>query len=44
MVDLLMDLNLVAEPAPGRFVLLPVVRDHAHRLLLATESKAELVA
>jgi DNA-binding SARP family transcriptional activator len=44
MVDLLMDLNLVAEPAPGRFVLLPVVRDHAHRLLLATETKAELVA
>jgi hypothetical protein len=42
MVDLLMDLNLVAEPAPGRFVLLPVVRDHA--LLLATESKADLVA
>ncbi|MEI8410777.1 MULTISPECIES: AfsR/SARP family transcriptional regulator [unclassified Kribbella] len=44
MVDLLMDLNLVAEPAPGRFVLQPVVRDHAHRLLHATESKAELVA
>ena len=44
MVDLRMDLNLVAEPAPGRFVLLPVARDHAHRLLLATESKAELVA
>jgi DNA-binding SARP family transcriptional activator len=47
MVDLLMDLNLVAEPAPGRFALLPVVREHAHSLLLATESKAskaELVA
>jgi hypothetical protein len=47
MVDLLMDLNLVAEPAPGRFVLLPVVREHAHSLLLTTESKAskaELVA
>jgi DNA-binding SARP family transcriptional activator len=44
MVDQLMDLNLVAEPAPGRFVLLPVVRDHAHRLLQATDAKAELVA
>ncbi|TCO43724.1 DNA-binding SARP family transcriptional activator [Kribbella antiqua] len=44
MVDLLMDLNLVAEPAPGRFALLPVARDHARQLLLATESKAELVA
>lgn len=44
MVDLLMDLNLVAEPAPGRFELLPVVRDHANQLLTATEPKAELVA
>ncbi|WP_433165215.1 BTAD domain-containing putative transcriptional regulator [Kribbella sp. CA-247076] len=44
MVDLLMDFNLVAEPAPGRFVLLPVARDHAHRLLLASGSEAELVA
>ncbi|WP_165555851.1 AfsR/SARP family transcriptional regulator [Kribbella pittospori] len=44
MVDQLMDLNLVAEPAPGRFVLLPVVRDHAQQLLVATEPKAELVA
>ncbi|WP_405063911.1 AfsR/SARP family transcriptional regulator [Kribbella sp. NBC_01505] len=47
MVDQLMDLNLVAESAPGRFELLPIARDHAYRLLLATEgrrTKAELVA
>ncbi|WP_350279216.1 AfsR/SARP family transcriptional regulator [Kribbella sp. HUAS MG21] len=44
MVDQLMDLNLVAEPAPGRFELLPVVRDHAGQLLVAAGPKAELVA
>jgi hypothetical protein len=47
MVDHLMDLNLVAESAPGRFELLPIVRDHAYRLLQATEGRrpaAELVA
>lgn len=44
MVDLLLDLNLLTEPAPGRFVLHPIVRDHAHQLLLATESEDELHA
>jgi hypothetical protein len=44
MVDQLMDLNLVAEPAPGRFELLPVARDHASQLLVAAGPKAELVA
>jgi hypothetical protein len=44
MIDRLMDLNLVAEPAPGRFELLPVVRDHASQLLEAAGPKAELVA
>ncbi len=38
MIDELLDQHLVSEPAPGRFSLHPVVRDHAHRLLLATES------
>ncbi|MEV5961932.1 AfsR/SARP family transcriptional regulator [Kribbella sp. NPDC051952] len=44
MIDRLMDLNLIAESAPGQFELLPLVRDHAHQLLTATEPKAELVA
>ncbi|MER7245885.1 AfsR/SARP family transcriptional regulator [Kribbella sp. NPDC000426] len=44
MVDVLMDHNLVTEPAPGRFELSPVVRDHASQLLIATGPKAELVA
>jgi DNA-binding SARP family transcriptional activator len=44
MIDQLMDLNLVAEPAPGRFEFLPIVRDHANQLLVATGPKAELVA
>ncbi|WP_165956504.1 AfsR/SARP family transcriptional regulator [Kribbella antibiotica] len=47
MVDQLMDLNLVAESAPGLFELLPIARDHAYRLLQATEGRrtiAELVA
>ncbi|GAA1689498.1 hypothetical protein GCM10009745_38290 [Kribbella yunnanensis] len=47
MVDRLLDLNLVVESAPGRFELLPIARDHAYRLLQATETrrvKAELVA
>jgi DNA-binding SARP family transcriptional activator len=38
MIDELLDQHLVSEPTPGRFSLHPVVRDHAHRLLLATES------
>ncbi|WUJ74613.1 AfsR/SARP family transcriptional regulator [Kribbella soli] len=44
MVDVLMDHNLVTEPAPGRFEVLPVVRDHANQLLITTGPKAELVA
>lgn len=44
MVDVLMDHNLVTEPAPGRFEVLSVVRDHADQLLIATGPKAELVA
>ncbi|WP_432886727.1 BTAD domain-containing putative transcriptional regulator [Kribbella sp. CA-245084] len=44
MVDVLMDHNLVTEPAPGRFEVQPVVRDHANQLLIATGPKAELVA
>jgi DNA-binding SARP family transcriptional activator len=44
MVDLLMDLNLVTEPAPGRFEIVPVVRDHASQLMIVSGPKAELVA
>lgn len=44
MIDQLMDLNLVAEPAPGRFEMLAIVRDHANQLLVAAGPKAELVA
>jgi DNA-binding SARP family transcriptional activator len=44
MLDDLMDQHLVAEPAPGRFALHPIARDHAHVMLLATESEDELVA
>jgi hypothetical protein len=44
MIDELLDQHLVSEPAPGRFNLHPVVRDHAHRLLLATESPDDLLA
>ncbi|TDO50645.1 DNA-binding SARP family transcriptional activator [Kribbella sp. VKM Ac-2527] len=44
MVDELLDRHLVAEPAPGRFALHPLVRDHAHRLLLATESDDDIDA
>ncbi|MEU4193241.1 AfsR/SARP family transcriptional regulator [Kribbella sp. NPDC026611] len=44
MIDRLLDLNVLAEPAPGRFELLPIARDHAGRLLVAAEPKAELVA
>ncbi|TCC22349.1 AfsR/SARP family transcriptional regulator [Kribbella sindirgiensis] len=44
MVDQLMDLNLVTEPAPGRFELHPIVRDHAGQLLVIAGPKAELVA
>ena len=42
MIDELLDQHLVSEPAPGRFALHPVVRDHAHRLLLATEAPDDL--
>jgi hypothetical protein len=44
MVDQLMDLNLVAEPSPGQFELLPIARDHAAGLATAAKPKAELVA
>jgi hypothetical protein len=44
MLDELLDRHLVDEPAPGRFALHPVVRDHAHAMLLATESANELTA
>jgi hypothetical protein len=44
MIDRLMDLNLVAEPAPGRFELHPIVRDHTGQLLVVAGPKAELVA
>jgi hypothetical protein len=44
MVEELLDRHLVSEPAPGRFALHPVVRDHAHLALLATESPDELAA
>ncbi|GAB3813118.1 AfsR/SARP family transcriptional regulator [Kribbella italica] len=44
MIDELIDQHLVSEPAPGRFGVHPVVRDHAHRLLLATESPDDLLA
>jgi DNA-binding SARP family transcriptional activator len=44
MLDELLDRHLVSEPAPGRFALHPVVRDHAYRLLLATESEDDLAA
>jgi hypothetical protein len=44
MVDQFMDLNLAVEPAPGRFELLPIARDHAARLLAAAGPRAELVA
>ncbi|WP_327639640.1 AfsR/SARP family transcriptional regulator [Kribbella sp. NBC_00482] len=44
MIDQLMDLNLVTEPAPGRFELHPIVRDHAGQLLVIAGPKAELVA
>jgi hypothetical protein len=40
MLDQLLDQHLVFEPAPGRFALHPLVRDHAHAMLLATESKS----
>jgi hypothetical protein len=43
-VEELLDRHLVSEPAPGRFALHPVVRDHAHLALLATESPDELAA
>lgn len=44
MLDLLADLHLVSEPAPGRFALHPLVEDHAYAALLATETETELVA
>lgn len=44
MLDELLDRHLVDEPAPGRFAMHPVVRDHAHAKLLSTESELELVA
>lgn len=44
MIDELLDQHLVSEPAPGRFSLHPVVHDHAHRLLLATESRDDLLS
>jgi hypothetical protein len=44
MLDDLLDRHLVSEPAPGRFTLHPIARDHAHKMLLATESEDELVA
>lgn len=44
MIDELLDQHLVSEPAPGRFSLHPVVRDHAHRLLLASESPDDLLS
>ncbi|ADB29865.1 transcriptional regulator, SARP family [Kribbella flavida DSM 17836] len=43
-IDELMDRYLLSEPAPGRFELHVVVRDHAHRLALATESHDDLLA
>jgi DNA-binding SARP family transcriptional activator len=44
MLDELLDRHLVSEPAPGRFALHPVVRDHAHAMLLTIESEDELSA
>jgi DNA-binding SARP family transcriptional activator len=44
LIDRLLDLNLMAEPSPGRFELLPIARDHAGQLLVTSEPKAELVA
>jgi hypothetical protein len=44
MLDELVDRHLVSEPAPGQFALHPVVRDHAYRLLLTTESEDDLAA
>jgi DNA-binding SARP family transcriptional activator len=44
MLDRLLDQHLVTEPAPGRFALHPIVRDHAHRALLATETEDALTA
>ncbi|MFI5713029.1 BTAD domain-containing putative transcriptional regulator [Kribbella sp. NPDC051620] len=44
MLDELLDRHLVDEPAPGRFALHPLVRDHAYAMLLSTESEAELTA
>ncbi|HET6294622.1 MAG TPA: BTAD domain-containing putative transcriptional regulator [Kribbella sp.] len=44
MLDRLLDQHLVTEPAPGRFALRPIVRDHAHTVLLATESSDALTA
>ncbi|GAA0612679.1 AfsR/SARP family transcriptional regulator [Kribbella sandramycini] len=46
LIDHLLDLNLLSEPAPGLFTLLPIARDHAHHLHHSTTSqpKPELVA
>lgn len=44
MLDELLDRHLVSESAAGRYVLHPLVRDHAHTILLATESADELTA
>ncbi|MEU0092604.1 hypothetical protein ABZ004_18500, partial [Kribbella sp. NPDC006257] len=44
LLDELLDLHLIAETGPGRYALHPLVRDHAHTLLLATESEDELTA
>ncbi|ONI67128.1 hypothetical protein BWI15_28605 [Kribbella sp. ALI-6-A] len=44
MIDELLDQHLVTEPAPGCLSLHPVVRDHAHGLLIATDSPDELVS
>ncbi|TDW18881.1 AfsR/SARP family transcriptional regulator [Kribbella kalugense] len=44
MVDQLMDLNLVTEPAPGRFEIGSVIRDHTSQLMMVSGPQAELVA
>ncbi|TWD81307.1 DNA-binding SARP family transcriptional activator [Kribbella amoyensis] len=44
MVDALLNLHLVTEPAPGRFSVHPVVRDHAYRWLTTVESPADVTA
>ncbi|MEV6283179.1 AfsR/SARP family transcriptional regulator [Kribbella sp. NPDC051770] len=42
LIDELIDQHLLSEPAPGRFSMHPVVRDHAHRLLLTSGSPEDV--